>query len=321
MKRTFFYLTCILIMSLMFAGCASKSNSKEASQPSQQYLQITDDAGKMVVLAKKPERIVVLSTSLLDVLYGVGGQAIGKPSSKTPAMFPASKNATDIGFIYNVNMEQVVSLQPDLVIGFQGIHEKLIPILESSHIPVIMLKMKTYDDVLAKMKLLGDIAGTPEKAQSVMGEMQSEIQKVTAKLPAQNKKVVILHATAKNVTVELDKSIAGGIAKMLALENIAMGTKSLDSDPDIAPYSLEKLVEGDADVILVVTMGNIEDIKKRMTADISSNPAWAGLRAVKEGKIFFLPSELFQLNPGIRFPEAVAYMANVVYPEVYSNAK
>lgn len=321
MKRTFFYVTCILIMSLMFAGCASKSNSKEASQPSQQYLRITDDAGKMVVLAKKPERIVVLSTSLLDVLYGVGGQAIGKPSSKTPAMFPASNNATDIGFVYNVNMEQVVSLQPDLVIGFQGIHEKLIPILESSHIPVIMLKMKTYDDVLAKMKLFGDIAGTPEKAQSVMGEMQSEIQKVTAKLPAQHKKVVILHATAKNVTVELDKSIAGGIAKMLALENIAMGTKPLDSDPDIAPYSLEKLVEGDADVILVVTMGNIEDIKKRMTADISSNPAWAGLRAVKEGKIFFLPSELFQLNPGIRFPESVAYMANVVYPEVYNNAK
>ena len=321
MKRTFFYVTCILIMSLMFAGCASKSNSKEASQPSQKYLQITDDTGKMVVLAKKPERIVVLSTSLLDVLYGVGGQAIGKPSSKTPAMFPASKNATDIGFVYNVNMEQVVALQPDLVIGFQGIHEKMIPILESSHIPVIMLKMKTYDDVLAKMKLFGDIAGTPEKAQSVIDHMQSEIHKVTAKLPMQNKKVVILHATAKNVTVELDKSIAGGIANMLALQNIAVGSKPIDGDSDIAPYSLEKLVEGDADVILVVTMGNIEDIKKRMTADISSNPAWAGLRAVKEGKIFFLPSELFQLNPGIRFPEAVAYMANVVYPEVYSNAQ
>jgi len=321
MKRTFFYLTCILIMSLMLAGCASKSNNKEVAQPSQEYLRITDDAGKMVVLAKKPERIVVLSTSLLDLLYGVGGQAIGKPSSKTPAMFPASKNATDIGFVYNVNIEQVVALQPDLVIGFQGIHEKMIPILESSHIPVIMLKMKTYDDVLAKMKLFGDIAGTPEKAQSVMEQMQSEVQKVTAKLPAQNKKVVILHATAKNVTVELDKSIAGGIANMLALQNIAVGSKPIDGDSDIAPYSLEKLVEGDADVILVVTMGNIEEIKKRMTADISSNPAWAGLRAVKEGQIFFLPSELFQLNPGLRFPESVAYMANVVYPEVYSNAQ
>ncbi|WP_378954904.1 ABC transporter substrate-binding protein [Pelosinus sp. sgz500959] len=322
MKRKLIYLAFIISMiSLIFSGCSSQAKEKAITQTSTEYLRITDDAGRTVALPQKPQRIVVLSTSFLDVLYGVGGQAVGRPSSKSPAVFPASQNASEIGFIYNVNNEQVLALQPDLVIGFQGIHEKIIPILESSKIPVVMLKMKTFDDIIAKIKLFGDIVGTQSEAQHLIDNMQVEINKVIAKLPAQSKKVVILHATAKNVTVELDNSIAGNIAKMLKIKNIASGSKPLESDPDIAPYSLEKLVEGDADAILVVTMGNMTDIEKRMKSDIASNPAWAGLRAVKNDQIFFLPSELFQLNPGIRFHESVEYMAKVIYPEVYGNVK
>lgn len=322
MKRNLLYLACILtMMSLVFSGCTSQSKDKPIVEASTEYLRITDDTGRTVALPKKPQRIAVLSTSFLDVLYGVGGEAIGRPSSKTLAMFPRSQIAGEVGFVYNINSEQLLSLQPDLVIGFQGIHEKLIPILESSKIPVVMLKMKTYDDVLAKVKLFGDIAGTQATAQSMIDKMQVKINEVVAKLPAHSKKVVILHATAKNVTVELEGSIAGNVAKMLKIKNIAVGSKSMESDPDIAPYSLEKLVEGDADAILVVTMGNMADIETRMKTDIASNPAWAGLRAVQNKQIFFLPSELFQLNPGIRFHESVDYMAKVVYPEVYGNVK
>jgi iron complex transport system substrate-binding protein len=322
MKRKFLYVICIISMiSLVLAGCGSQPKEQAVDKANGAYLQIVDDAGRTVILPKKPQRIVVLSTSFLDLLYGIGGQAIGRPSSKTPPLYPASQSAEEVGFVYNINNEKLVALQPDLVIGFQGINEKIIPVLENSKIPVIMLKMKTYDDVLAKIKLFGDIAGTETEAQSMIDKMQAQINEVTAKLPAQSKKVVILHASAKNVTVELDSSIAGNIAKQLQIKNIATGSQAIDSDPDITPYSLEKLVEGDPDEILVVTMGNMADIESRMKTDLASNPAWAGLRAVKNGQIFFLPADLFQLNPGVRYHESVEYMAKVVYPEVYGHVK
>lgn len=322
MRRKLLYVISIIsIVVLALTGCGSQGKEKQTAQSSGEYLKIVDDAGRTVVLPQKPQRIVVLSTSYLDLLYGVGGQAIGRPSSKTPLMFPVAQSVADIGFVYNINNEKVLSLQPDLVIGFQGIHEKMIPILESSKIPVVMLKMKTYDEILAKIKLFGDIAGTQEQAKTVMEQMQVKVNSVTAKLPAQSKKVVILHATAKNVTVELENSLAGNVAKILKIKNIAVGSKAMDSDPEITPYSLEKLVEGDPDAILVVTMGNMADIETRMKTDIASNPAWGGLRAVKNGQVFFLPADLFQLNPGIRFHESVEYMAKVVYPEVYGNVK
>jgi iron complex transport system substrate-binding protein len=324
MKRKILYVIGIIsMMSFLLVGCGSQAREKSVAQSaaSSEYLKIVDDGGRTVVLPQKPQRIVVLSTSFLDVLYGVGGQAIGRPSSKTALMFPAADGAAEVGFVYNVNTEKVVALQPDLVIGFFGIHEKLIPILESSKIPVVMLKMKTYDDIVAKVKLFGDIAGTQAQAQSMIDQMQVEINEVTGKLPAQSKKVVILHATAKNVTVELENSLAGNVAKLLKIKNIAVGSQSVESDPEITPYSLEKLVEGDADAILVVTMGNMADIETRMKTDIASNPAWAGLRAVKTGHIYFLPAEFFQVNPGIQFPKSVEYMAKVVYPEVYGHVK
>ena len=63
----------------------------------------------------------------------------------------------------------------------------------------------------------------------------------------------VVHATAKNVTVELDTSIAGGVAKMLRLENVAAGgNKKISGDK--VPYSLEELVNRDPSVIFLTSM-------------------------------------------------------------------
>lgn len=308
--------SCMLL--LLLTGCGKQGQpDTSAAKPGTAYLTVKDDAGRSVVLNKKPERIIVLSTSFLELLYAVDGQAIGRPSSRTADIPEKAKAVPEIGFVYNVNMEKVLALQPDLVIAFQGINEKLVPLLESSNIPVLLLNMKSYEDVTAKIRLFSEIAGTREKGASLVQSMDLKLKTLRDKAPQDGHKVAILHATAKSVTLELENSIAGGIAKQLKLKNVAAGSKPLDADMDATPYSLEKLVELDPDIILVVSMGQAKDIEKRLKADVESNPAWGTLRAVREGKVLFLPSELFQLQPGIRMPDAVEYMAKLVYPEVY----
>ena len=309
---------CIALLIVLAAGCGKQAKSEPpGSAKTGAYLTVVDDAGRTVPLIKKPERIVVLSTSFLELLYAVDGQAVGRPSSKT-ADIPERANAVpEVGFVYNVNMEKVLSLQPDLVIAFQGINDKLVPLLESSNIPVLLLKVKSFEDVTAKIKLFSEIAGTQDKGNALVSHMNDRMAAIISKLPADPKKVAILHATAKSVTLELDTSIAGDIAKRLKLHNVAAGSRPLDADMDATPYSLEKLVEQDPDYILVVTMGRIADIEKRMKADVASSPAWATLRSVRAGRIIFLPQDLFQLQPGTRMPEAMEHMAKLIYPEVY----
>ncbi|MDU4960811.1 MAG: ABC transporter substrate-binding protein [Sporomusaceae bacterium] len=306
----------LLLFAVNIVGCGPKPASPPAAGA---YLIVTDDAGRIVNFSKQPQRIVPLSSSFLDLLYAVGGQAVGKPSSKTGSLPPAARELPEVGHISNINAEQLLGLRPDLVIGFQGIHEKLVPIMESSHIPFLLIKMKTYQDVQDKIELFGKLAGTEQQAAVVADGMRARIAAVTGRVPAAAKSVAILHATASSITVQLDSSIAGSIANMLRLKNIAAG--SVAGNLETAPYSMEKLVEGDPDIVLITYMGTMADIEKRLRDDVKSNPAWNGLRAVKNEQVFFLPMELFLLNPGIRYDAAVDYMARVVYPDVFGSAK
>lgn len=309
-----------MFVSILLTGCFANTKSTSSQTPG--YLAVVDDTDRTITLQKKPEKIVVLSTSFLDLLYAVDGKAVGRPSSKTSSVPPTAQDVPEVGYVYNIDLEKVTSLQPDLVIGVQGMHEKLIPILESSHIPVLILKYKTLEDTVKTIRMLANIVGTQSKAEQAIQKMQTVVQEVTAKLPADKiTKVAILHATAKSVTVELDTTIAGSIAKTLHLVNIAAGTAPINGDNDTIPYSLEKMVDSDPDVLLVVTMGDTVEIKNQMKTTIESNPAWASLRAVQQKKVYFLPSDLFLLNPGLKLPDAVESMATLIYPEIYGHGK
>jgi iron complex transport system substrate-binding protein len=117
------------------------------------------------------------------------------------------------------------------------------------------------------------------------------------------------------LTVQLDGSIAGSVAKMLGWENVASGSKPLEKNPDAAPYSMETLVAQNPEIIFVTSMGKLEAIKASME-ETMQGPAWQSIPAVKNKQVYYLPQELFLLSPGIHYPEAVATMAKCVYPDV-----
>lgn len=316
-QRKALILAVMLLLCNLIIGCGK---AKEPSRSEGVYLTVHDDLNREVVLAKKPERIITLSPSFLEMLGAVKADLVGRPTSRNDV--PAFAQALEeVGAVYHINIEKVVGLKPDLVIAYQGMHDKLIPVLEANHIPVIVLKMKTYQEVKDKVNLFGQITGEIQESKALIAAMDNEIQSILAKIPQTGKKVVILHGTAKNVTVELEGSIAGSTAKKLGFDNVIAGSKAQENASDAVPYSLEILVEKDPEVIFVVTMGDLAEIKKRMLVDVEANPAWNSLSAVKNKQVFFLPQELFLLNPGIRYPLAFQTMAALVYPEVFNHEK
>jgi iron complex transport system substrate-binding protein len=321
LKRKYYQMGFYLLLSGMLLGGLTPLRPPDRTVNAASYLTITDDLGRSVTLKKKPGRVVVISTSLLDLYYGVGGKAVGRIASSHKVLAPETERLPVVGRIGLIDPEKLVALRPDLIISLEGTSEKLIPVLTNNKLPIIFLRLKTYNDVRQKIKLFGLIAGTEGQASRQRRLLADRMQKITAKLPAKSKKIVILHATAKSVTVELENSLTGSIAKMLRLENIAAGSKRIRGDPEATPYSLERLVGGDPDLILITVMGNMTNIERRIRADVKFNPAWANLRAVRNRKVFFLPYRLFTFNPGIHYDQSVAYLAKIAYPEVYANAK
>ena len=255
------------------------------------------------------------------MIDAVGGKIVGRASSKIGEMPETMKNVPEVGFVYNINMESLIGLKPDLVIANKNQHEKFLPLLESNKIPVIAINPKTYDEVKDKLILMGKIYGVPEKGEAAAAKLDQQVKAVTEKLPKDGKRIVIMHATPSNVTVELENSIAGCVAKMLGFQNVAVGATPIKGKPEKTPYSMEALVEKNPEIIFITFMGDSEEIENRLRADVKSNPAWASLEAVRNNKVYLLPERLFLLNPGLHYPYAVKYMAKTVYPEVFKDDK
>lgn len=318
-QKIFVFFILLIGAGIAVAGCgAAKTVSVQRDE--NLFMAVTDDLGRTAEIEQKPARIVALSPSFLAPLGAVEASVVGRPSSKT-GVPDFAKPIEEVGAVYNINIEKVIALNPDLVIAYQGMHDKFVPLLESNRIPVIVVRLKTYQDVKDKIQLFAKLCDHAEKGYALVADMEARIQKTIDRTPKEGLKVAILHSTAKSVTVELDGSIAGSAAKMLGFVNVASGKKALDKDPDSAPYSLETLVESNPDIIFVATMGQLEEIKNRMLEDMESNPAWNSVEAVKNRRIYFLPQELFLLNPGLRYPEAVETMAKMAYPEVFADGK
>lgn len=307
---------CLLVLCLLLlVGCGPQGAS-QLKASGENYAVISDDRGKAVTLPQKPQRVVVLSTSLLNFADALDGNLVGRAAIKSEdAALPEKyKDVPDVGPVYSISLEKVTALQPDVVIGSTDHHEKLAAQLEDSGIPVILLRTKTYDDVKRNLDVMGKVYGKEKEAAAVDEKLDKDIKAITEAVPKAGQRIAIIHATPSAVSLELPTSIAGGIADLLHLQNIAAAPAG--SENNRIPYSMESLVEANPDVIFLTSMGSSDKIEKRIKSDIEGNPAWASLQAVRSGRFYILPERYFLLNPGLDYPKAVGYMANLVYPGV-----
>lgn len=312
------FLASICAASLLMTGCSGgeKTSTPVEIEQAKTFAMIEDDLGRKVILQQKPTRIVVTSAGFLEPLHAVSGVIVGRPDSKNK-MPDWAKNLESVGAVYQVDVERLLSCAPDLVIINKGMNEKLLSVLEENKIPAVVVEMKTYDDVKRGLKTFSKISDDEAACEKIISDMDAQIKNIIDKVPKEKLRVAILHSTAQGLSVQLDGSIAGSIAKMFGWENVASGMTPLEKNPDAAPYSMETLAEQNPEIIFVTSMGDIDDIKSNMTKAIAENAAWQAIGAVKNNKLYFLPQDLFLLSPGLHYPDAVKTMAKLIYPEKF----
>lgn len=301
-------LIAALIVIFFMTSCG---NDKVDSVPDKVFAIIDDDAGRKIYLKNKPEKIAVTSASFLEPLHEVGGNIAGRPASKTNTPDWA-KNISEIGHVYQIDVEKLLACAPDLVIINKGMNEKLLEVLDTNNIPALVIDMKTYDDVKRELKIFSQLTGNVDKGQEIVNKMDAEIKNILDSTPKKNFRVAILHSTAQGLTVQLDGSIAGCVVKMFGWENVAAGQTPLENNPDAAPYSMETLAAQNPDIIFVTSMGNIDDIKSNMQKSFEENSAWQTIDAIKNNRIYYLPQDLFLLSPGLRYPDAVRLVHDLI---------
>lgn len=306
-------LTLLALIMVGITGCGGTSTTRQAVEG--QEIVVVDDAGRTVRLAKRPERIVVCSVSFLEPLQLVGGKVVGRPTSQMVPDF--AKDIPQVGKAVQIDVEKVLSLNPDLVIINKGMNEKLVRLFDDNGIPSIVIKARTYADVRRELDILAQVTGGQEQAQAAIKSMDEQVATIKSRLPKDEKRVAILFSSSQGLNIQLNGSIAGSISKDFGWKNIAEGMMPMEKNPDATPYSLETLVEQNPEIIFVVTMGNADALTNDLLTEFKKNPAWGTVKAVQDNRVFFLPQDTFLINPGLKYPGCYEKMAKMVYPDLF----
>lgn len=307
MKSLYSFFTACLL-SLALAGCAASPAVTEGEKA-------LTYKGETVTVPAKPQRIAVLTTPLLNMVYAVGGTVIARPVTETPIPDEA-QNVTSLGTPQHIDMEKLVSLSPDFVIGGKSQNGKLEPLLQSNRIPYLLVDYDGIHDNVPLLQFLGTLCGKEAEAEAVCADyekrMRAAKEAAAAHTPA---RIAILRATGRDVTAETPTAICASMAEYLGMDNVLTSHGTLSFQTKTVPYSLEQLSADDPDILFIVTMGNADAINQKLDQSMRNNPAWAHLSAVANDRVYFLPSDLFLLNPGIRTPDALEMLSSLAYPD------
>lgn len=304
----------ISVLILIFCvGCGAENNA--VKKTADNFCVVKDDSDREITFAQKPQRVVAVSASFLEPLHKVGIDVVGRPNTKTKVP-EFAKDAAEIGAVYQIDTEKLLACQPDLVIINKGMNEKLGDLLTENKINFFVADMKSYDGVKKNIAAFAEIAGQPEKGTQVIANIDKKIAGTVEKLPKEKKRVAIIHSTAQGLSVQLDNSIAGNVVKICGWENVSSEMKATKDGGDTAPYSLETLVEQNPEIIFITSMGKLDEIKANMEKMMAENPAWQTIPAVQNNRCYYLPQDLFLLSPSVHYPDAVEYVAKLIYPEI-----
>lgn len=301
----------IFLSALLLAGCARIAPPKEG-------ISFCDHTGTDVTAPIKPAKVAVLTSSLADLWVTAGGR-VDITVGQTVERGFAEKTAilVDSGAGKTVDLEKLISQKPDLVLYASDLSEQRScgKLLLDAGIPAAGFSVESFADYLSVLKICTDILETPERYETYGTEQKTQIDAMITVAQSQKTQPSILFVRAgssakvtKAKTAE-DHFVCA-MLKELGTCNIAEKAPVL-----LDGLSTEEILFSDPDYIFFTTMGD-ESAAESYVASLLSDPVWKTMTAVKTGKVCMLPKELFQYKPNARWPEAYAYLIEILYGEL-----
>lgn len=294
---------------------ASASVSATSGTTNGAAIQVTDLSKRTLAFQKVPQHIIALSNGDLDIIYALGGTAVGRPNSNGPAVVAAAENVQQVGSTHEVDLEKITMLKPDVVLGNYPMNEKDIPAIEGVGSQLLLTGANSVHDIQSQITLFGQLL--QKQAQAVKLNQQidqqvAKLQKATAS--ASKPKVLLVYGAPATYMAALPNSLSGNILEAAGGSNIAADFPGLQNFPQYAQLNTERIIQADPDYIFIMTHGNTEDVKAAFIKEMQENAAWNGIRAVKNNQVEVLPSDLFGTNPGTRVTKALDLMHQKLYP-------
>ena len=251
-------------------------------------------------------RVVALSRSVGELWLLAGGQLVGVTDDAFD-LEGVSPDTASIGSLSRPSLEQIVALEPDLVMLTEDLsaHREIHESLDALGIPVLVVDINSFDDYALVMELLTEATGRGDIYDQDVTTVAAEIDTLLAENQFEGSYLAIRTSATKNKVLKSDY-FACDMLDDLGLTNIADDSSAFDD------LSLEAIAEADPDWIFVVLQGADDDAIAAYRESFEQNPVWSELTAVREGHVIILPKDLFQYKPNARWAEAYYYLYRIL---------
>ena len=246
----------IILLALVTLGCTVKVEKNNRNK-------ISENRGIVSLTSLTSDIIFTLKP---DALIGIPGSSILRKNQNFDNIPTISEGRTP------PNIEKIISLNPSLVIGSKGFHDKTLDKLEELGIGVLSTKVNSWPSLISLIENISEL--TNSNSQRVYEKLESCFIEASPK----NKKVVVLVST-KPLLSPNNESWAGSLLEKFNLKNLTADLEGSGRMKGYLNLSPEWLIKEEPDNLILIRFGD------EQYNQYNSLPFWKDLKAVKNNNI------------------------------------
>jgi iron complex transport system substrate-binding protein len=305
--RTCLALSAVVIVLLGTAACGERP--EPVGELGQRYPVTVRGAGdEPAVVSSLPERIVALDPGAAELIIALGagdrlvGIPAGIPTGNGPRQAPRSA-AEVVSANGRIRTDEVIKLKPDLLVAAPTTDQLDVSrVRKETEAPLYVQPGSSVEEILRATLELGSLIGEPVKARTLASRIRSEVAVVEDRI-AEAPITTTFVDTGFFVTVP-PRSLLGDLVVRARGESVAGET------PGVDPFPVSRLLRLDPDVYLATSDSRVTK------QSLENDPRTAKLKAVENGRVRVLPSDLVQ-RAGPYVAEALEKVARALHPDAY----
>lgn len=283
---------------------------------------VTDSAGRSVEIPDKVSRVFAAGPPASVLVYVV------RPETLTG--WPRALRADEAGYIAEAyrdlpetgrltgrggeaNLERVLATKPDLIIDFGSVRDTYVDLANrvqaQTGIPYILVDGR-FEATAKALRLVGNILGVPERGEVLARDVEenfARIEAILADVPEEQRPGTYLARGPDGLETGIKGSINTEIIERAGGRNVIT---SGDGRRGLVQMSPEGVLAADPEVIVTWDRG--------FFARVGSDPLWAGVRAVRRGRVHLSPTAPFgwiDRPPSLNRIMGLKWMAGLFYPD------
>ena len=272
---------------------------------------IKDALGYHHTIKSSPQRIISLAPNITEILFALGleDRIIGVTRY---CDYPKETMEKEIiGGMVDPNLEKIIALNPDLVIGFRGNTLKVLERIKSLDLPLFALEMgESLESIFPLIKKIGTITRTEKKAYILTQSLRKKFMDILLALRSvRDDPKVFLSLHGMGLWTCGKESFLNDLIRKAREANIAG-----DIPRKWLHYNKEQFIHEDPEVIIILSKSQ-EDFS-RTKEWIKNEKQFEGVKAISTGRIYFLDENL-STRPGPRLIDAFAELARLLHPQCF----